>query len=104
MIDSLRGGVATVAARLIVLSALGGAPPSHADHYSSTMPLAIAQNAPGIGPGEAAAIVEQSSGGQVLSVEPSSRDGRRVYQVKVLLPGGTVRVVRVDVATGRVLN
>jgi hypothetical protein len=67
-------------------------------------PLVIAQSAPGIGPGEAAAIVERSSGGQVLSVGAAQRNGRPVYQVKVLLPGGTVRVVRVDAATGRMLN
>ena len=87
---------------LIALIALGGAPPGHAS--PSTGLVAIAQSAPGIGPGEAAAIVEQSSGGQVLSVGASSRDGQRVYHVKVLLPGGTVRVVRVDAATGRVLD
>ena len=61
----------------------------------------LAQRQTDIGPDAAAARVREATGGRVLRVR---RDKRGVYQVKVLLPGGRVRVVPVDGHTGRVLR
>jgi hypothetical protein len=45
-----------------------------------------------IGPGQAARIAQQRHGGKVLKV---SREGT-IYLVKLLLPSGTVRTVRIS--------
>jgi uncharacterized membrane protein YkoI len=47
------------------------------------------------------AVAQQQSGGRVLSVERSESGGRAVWRVKVLTPRGEVRVILVDVETGR---
>ena len=55
-----------------------------------------------VGAAAAAAAARNATGGQVLGVS-GRRDGARVvYRVKVLLPGGRVRTVIVDGASGRV--
>lgn len=58
-------------------------------------PLALAMDRD-----EAAARVQQQTGGRVLSVERSEQGGRPVFKVKVLTPSGDVRIVVVD-AGGR---
>ena len=50
----------------------------------------------------AAAAAQQASGGRVLSVDRSDHDGRPVWRVKVVTAQGVVKVILVDVATGRV--
>lgn len=50
---------------------------------------------------DAASTAQQASGGRVLSVERTERDGRAVWRVKVLTPQGAVRVILVDAASGR---
>jgi uncharacterized membrane protein YkoI len=52
---------------------------------------------------DAAAMVQKSSGGRVLAVDRTDREGRPVWRVKVLTPQGEVKVVLMDVATGRTL-
>lgn len=52
---------------------------------------------------DAAASAQQLSGGRVLAVEKTERDGRAVWRVKVLTPQGEVKVILVDVASGRTL-
>lgn len=61
------------------------------------------RSAPLVGADSAAAAVRRSTGGRVLSVDLSP-NGRPTYRVKVLLPGGRVRSVRVDARSGRVLD
>lgn len=51
---------------------------------------------------DAAALAQRDSRGRVLSVERADAGGRPAWRVKVLTPSGEVRVVLVDVATGRV--
>ena len=48
-----------------------------------------------------AAAVAGRTGGRVLAVERSDASGRAVWRVKVVTARGDVRVVLVDVATGR---
>lgn len=50
---------------------------------------------------DAAAAAQRASGGRVLAVERAEVDQRPVWRVKVLTPRGDVRVILVDVATGR---
>lgn len=52
---------------------------------------------------DAAAIAQRASGARVLSVERIERGGRAVWRVKVLTPQGEVRVILIDVASGRAL-
>lgn len=52
---------------------------------------------------DAAAIAQRVSQGRVLAVERSELGNRPVWRVKVVTPSGDVRVVLVDMATGRPL-
>ena len=50
---------------------------------------------------DAAAIAQRASKGRVLAVERADAGGRPVWRVKVVTAGGEVRVILVDVASGR---
>jgi uncharacterized membrane protein YkoI len=52
---------------------------------------------------EAAATVQRTSGGRVLAVDKTDRDGRVVWRVKVLTAKGEVKVILVDATSGRTL-
>lgn len=52
---------------------------------------------------DAATTAQQASGGRVLAVEKTEREGRSVWRVKVLTPQGEVKVILIDVASGRPL-
>lgn len=52
---------------------------------------------------DAAASAQKASGGRVLSVDKADREGRAVWRVKVLTPQGEVKVILVDVVSGRTL-
>lgn len=51
----------------------------------------------------AATVAQQASGGRVLAVEKTEREGRPVWRVKVLTPRGEVKVILIDAASGRML-
>lgn len=65
---------------------------------------AVVQRQQAVDADTAAARVRSATGGQVLGVRLGSADGQTIYQVKVLLPCGRVRVVRVDAQTGQILD
>ena len=50
---------------------------------------------------DAAAVAQRVSGGRVLAVERFDDGRRAMWRVKVVTPQGDVRVILVDVATGR---
>ena len=52
---------------------------------------------------DAASAAQQASGGRVLAVEKTEREGRPVWRVKVLTPQGEVKVILIDAASGRIL-
>jgi uncharacterized membrane protein YkoI len=52
---------------------------------------------------DAATVARQASGGRVLAVEKTEREGRPVWRVKVLTRQGEVKIVLIDVASGRTL-
>ena len=73
--------------KLILAAALAAALPAWAD----------------VSRDDAAAIAQRVSQGRVLAVERSEAGNRPVWRVKVVTPSGDVRVVLVDMATGRPL-
>ena len=52
---------------------------------------------------DAAALAQRASGGRVLSVETAQAAGRPAWRVKVVTAQGEVRVILVDVASGKTL-
>jgi uncharacterized membrane protein YkoI len=50
---------------------------------------------------DAASMVQKASGGRVLAVERAEHKGAAVWRVKVLTPQGEVKVMLIDVASGR---
>lgn len=50
---------------------------------------------------DAAAMAQQATGGRVLAVDQTQREGRPVWRVKLLTPQGEVIVVLIDAASGR---
>ena len=52
---------------------------------------------------DATGLAQRVAGGRVLAVERMEREGRPVWRVKVLTAQGEVRLVLIDVATGRTL-
>jgi uncharacterized membrane protein YkoI len=52
---------------------------------------------------DAAAVAQRLSSGRVLSVEKSESAGRPVWRVKVLTAQGEVRIILIDVASGKPL-
>jgi uncharacterized membrane protein YkoI len=50
---------------------------------------------------DAAAMAQQATGGRVLAVDQTQREGQTVWRVKLLTPKGEVIVVLIDAASGR---
>lgn len=50
---------------------------------------------------EAAAAAQRVAAGRVLAVDRAQDGERAVWRVKIVTPSGEVRVILVDVATGR---
>lgn len=40
--------------------------------------------------------VKKQTGGRILSAKTKTNDGRQVHNIKVLLPNGKVRIIRVN--------
>lgn len=49
----------------------------------------------------AASVAQNATGGRVLAVDKTERNGRVAWRVKVLTPKGEVRLLLVDAASGR---
>ncbi len=52
---------------------------------------------------DAVAVAQKASGARVLSLERAEHAGRPVWRVKLLTPQGEVKVMLIDLATGRLL-
>lgn len=50
---------------------------------------------------DAAKVAKDASGGRVLSVDRTQREGRPMWRVKVLTPQAEVKVLLIDMATGK---
>jgi hypothetical protein len=82
-----------------------GLPTSSAADNSLIDPNTIAHPAPAprLSPAEAAELVRNKLGGQVMSVNTQQNDTGVIYGVKVL-NAGRMRVINVDGQTGQLLN
>jgi uncharacterized membrane protein YkoI len=81
-----------------------GLPSSEADNsLIDTGKIAPPPATPNISPAEAAELVRNKVGGQVMSVHTQQNDTGVVYGVKVL-NAGRMRVINVDGQTGQLLN
>src|SRR6187431_911573 len=82
-----------------------GLPQSSAADNSLIDPNTIVHpaHAPRLSPAEAAELVRDKVGGQVMSVNTQQNDTGVVYGVKVL-NAGRMRVINVDGQTGQLLN
>ncbi len=98
MINSMKRFAVT----LMLAASLLCAAAAHAAHAPQGSVRAV-NLAADIGPDQAAAIVRDRTGGRVLGVREVTREGRTIYQVKVL-KNGHVRVYNVDAASGNILG
>jgi len=82
-----------------------GLPPSSAADNSLIDPHTVTHPAPAprLSPAEAAELVRNKVGGQVMSVNTQQNDTGVIYGVKVL-NAGRMRVINVDGQTGQLLN
>ena len=86
---------------LLFLLAVLLAPYAHAELsplQSTAWQLAQAERR--ISLNQAADLVQQRTGGRVLSAQAVREQGREIYRIKVLTRQGEVRIVLVDAATG----
>lgn len=74
--------------------------PGMASPPFSNQPLQVAEKSAQLSMDQAAAKVREQTGGRILSARTETKGGRTSYRIKVLLPSGHVRIVRVDAATG----
>jgi uncharacterized membrane protein YkoI len=49
-------------------------------------------------------LVRAKLGGEVIGIKLKSKNGRQVYKLKVVTPGGLLREVSVDAITGTIVN
>lgn len=80
-----------------------GLPSSAADNSLIDPDTIAPPAAPNISPADAADLVRNKVGGQVMSVKTQRSDAGVIYAVKVL-NAGRMRVIRVDGQSGRLLN
>jgi len=62
--------------------------------------IRLSQGESSTSPDQAAAIARRLTGGRILSIELKDSVRENVYEVKVLLPNGHIRIVRIDAASG----
>ncbi|MDQ2076287.1 PepSY domain-containing protein [Marinimicrobium sp. ABcell2] len=90
---------------LIVFVSAG---PGTAATYAQTAAPASVQNGTAAGAqiaaADAAEIVRKQYGGRVMGVEARQRDGRVIYQVRILQENGRMRTVRVDGNSGKIIT
>ena len=88
---------------LSLLSAQLGAFDEGDGWFAGVYPLQLAQQATVADKDAAANIARAATGGRVLAVDDGTDGDRPVYNVKILLPDGHIRVVVVDGTSGDIL-
>lgn len=84
-----RRALAVTLASLLLASPAGAAVGGRLEHVVWAKSDAISLE-------EATEIVRRAYGGRVLSATPVTKNGKRGYQIRVLLDGGRVKTVFVD--------
>ena len=92
------GWLALVAAILIAAPVAGQAWPGHAPQLQPPQVLPASER---MSLNQATRMVQRESGGRVLSAEEVQRGNRTIYRIRVLVAEGRVRVVEVDLDSGR---
>ena len=88
----------------LLLLTLAASPGANASSYSDvvTQPYWQLAKKNELSLDQAAAKVRKKTGGRVLAARSQNRNGRTVHRIKVLMPSGHVKIVRVDAATGEI--
>ena len=92
-----------LSALLLAAAAGPGAPLTHAQPASTPNQNARAASSQVTAAG-AAEIVRQQYGGRIMGVQTRQRDGRVIYQVRVLQDDGRMRTINVDGQSGKISN
>lgn len=85
---------------IVLVTALLATAPAHADKGRGSG----RQPSPGYSLDRAVEGVRSRTGGRVLSVDTVRRDGRSIYDIKVLTDDGRVRRMAIDGETGEPLQ
>lgn len=91
---SLRRALLTLCAAFLMLAA-----PTQTAGASL---LLVAQQSQPLSLDEAAKLVQQRTGGRVLSAEAARSNGQTYYLIRILVRKGQVKVYRVDPHSGRI--
>ena len=86
---------------LLLALALCGAQAHEADHERARAAMAAGEVMP---LQQLLREVATQAAGEVLEVELEREDGRWLYELKLLQPGGRLRKLKVDARTGRLLE
>ena len=90
MPDTSKSKISLLASLLLTFSLTN---PLHAD--SSPQAYMLAYNKP-VTLEQAVDKTKRETGGRILTAETIDKDGRRVHRLKVLLPGGSVKIIYVE--------
>jgi uncharacterized membrane protein YkoI len=91
----------------LLLLAITAGPGAAVTHAQTSTPAQAQNGTPAgaqIAPADAAEIVRKQFGGRVMGVETRQREGRVIYQVRILQENGRMRTVSVDGQTGKIRN
>lgn len=89
---------------LLIVAAGPGVALTHAQSAASTSSQSARTASAQISAADAAEIVRRQHGGRVMGVQTRQRDGRVVYQVRILQDDGRMRTINVDGHSGKISN
>ncbi len=108
---SARGAAACAVAPLLVLGSLAlarslPAPATAPPAFDEPAPTAVVAQRAGVTLDQAIRIASERYPGRVVRAETTTRGGRRVHEVRILMEGegnARMRIVRIDAESGRFL-
>jgi uncharacterized membrane protein YkoI len=93
------------AATLLIAVALGLAPPAFADRDDHERARAALERGEVLPLGRILEIAgAETGGGRAIEVEFERDDGRWIYEIELITPGGQLVELEIDGATGRILD
>lgn len=94
-----------LSALLLLIAVTGpGAGLTHAQTAASASNQSARTAGAQIAAADAAEIVRRQYGGRVMGVKTLQRDGRVIYQVRILQDDGRMRTISVDGHSGKISN
>lgn len=82
-----------------LLSSVTQANSGFSPYINSSQPskyILLAQNDGGQSLNEAAESIKQETGGRILSAKTVTKNGQRIYKIKVLLPSGKIQTFTIN--------